>query len=224
MRSASSRSWPATAEELIREQERLGAETPPPWSAPQAPLRIAACAVCFGRADDMGHAAAALWCDGATEAMATARAPVAAPFEHGLLALREGPLLESAVRSLLFMPDVLLVQAAGRDHPRRAGLALHLGAVLGIPTAGITTLPFRAQGATPGAERGSRSALMLGAEQVGFWLRTRAGTQPLAVHAGWRTDAATAADVVLAAVCGARFPEPVRLARAAARAHRFRYA
>lgn len=66
------------------------------------------------------------------------------PYEPGLLALREGPLLEAAVRALPVMPDVLLVNATGRDHPLRAGLALHLGAVLELPTVGVTHRPVLA--------------------------------------------------------------------------------
>jgi len=216
-------SWPETADELIRTQERLGREQPPPWPLPSSPLLIGACAVCFGRFADMGYAAATMWREGAFETVAATRSEVRAPFEHGLLALREGPLLESAVRSLFWLPDVLLVQAAGRDHPRRAGLALHLGAVLGIPTVGVTSRPFRARGEPAGPEQGSRSPLMLDAKHVGFWLRTQAGIQPLAVHAAWRADPEVAVEVVLAAVRGARFPEPLRRARAAARDHRFRF-
>ena len=71
------------------------------------------------------------------------------PYLPALLALREGPLLEQAVRALPIVPEVLIVNATGRDHPRRAGLALHLGAVLGLPTVGVTTRPLVAQGAWP---------------------------------------------------------------------------
>ena len=72
--------------------------------------------------------------------------PAAGPYLPALLALREGPLLEQAVRALSIAPEVLVVNATGRDHPRRAGLALHLGAVLGLATVGVTTRPLVAQG------------------------------------------------------------------------------
>jgi deoxyribonuclease V len=122
-----------------------------------------------------------------------------APYEPGLLALREGALLEAALRALPELPDVLLVDATGRDHPRRAGLALQLGAMLELPTVGVTHSP-----------------LMLGGELVGCWLRTRAGTRPLAIHAAWRIHPDTAANVVLA-VSRVRTPEPLRRARRRAR-------
>jgi deoxyribonuclease V len=140
-----------------------------------------------------------------------------APYEPGLLALREGPVLEAAARSLGTPPDVLLVDATGRDHPRRAGLALHLGSILDLPTVGVTHRPLLAKGDDPSDEQGATSPLVLGDETVGAWLRTRPGTRPLAVHAAWRTDPETAVSVVLEALLGHRTPEPLRLARTLAR-------
>jgi len=143
-----------------------------------------------------------------------------APFESGLLALREGPLLARAVSALRAQPEVLLVNASGRDHPRRAGLALQLGAELGIPTVGVTHRPLLARGPWPEERRGATSALVIDAEPVATWLRTRAHARPLVVHPGWRTDLATAVAVVAHAAHGARTPEPLRAARRAARTAR----
>jgi deoxyribonuclease V len=142
-----------------------------------------------------------------------------AGYKPGLLALREGPLLERAVRKLGVAPNVLLVNATGRDHPRRAGLALHLGAMLGIPSVGVTHRPLLAAGIWPD-EGSSSSPLLLDGEVVGFWLRNVPGTRPLAVHAGWRTDAETAVAVVLGCTGAARTPGPLRLARQVARSAR----
>jgi len=142
------------------------------------------------------------------------------PYEPGLLALREGPLLEAAVLRLSQPPDVLLVNATGRDHPRRAGLALHLGAVLGIPTVGVTHRPLLAAGAWPSDARGAHSPLHIDGEVVGCWLRVQRAVRPLAVNAGWRTDVAVACAVVLAATRHVRAPEPLREARRLARSAR----
>jgi deoxyribonuclease V len=144
-----------------------------------------------------------------------------AAYQPGLLALREGDVLEAAVRALTQPPDVLLVDATGRDHPRRAGLALHLGAVLDVPTVGVTHRPLGAEGEWPEDERGARSPLMLEGDLAGHWLCTRVGTRPLAVHAAWRTDPATASEVVLS-TSRARTPEPLRQARRQAREARAR--
>jgi deoxyribonuclease V len=125
-------------------------------------------------------------------------------------------LLEAAVGALAEPPDVLLVDATGRDHPRRVGLALHLGAAVDLPTIGVTHRPFVAEGAWPPDERGAMSPLLLDDELAGYWLRTRPGTRPLAVHAGWRTDPDIAIDVVLS-TSWLRTPEPLRRARRRAR-------
>ena len=219
--------WPETEDELIAVQERLAQETPEPWMSPSRPYAIGGCFVCFprgkhgvGSAGDPGWAAAVVFEGARVVARGAVRGEAGAPYQAGLLALREGKLLETAVRALGVMPDVLLVDATGRDHPRRAGLALHLGAVLGIPTVGVTHRPLVAQGEWPPDDPGARSELELDGEVVGFWLRTRAGTRPLAVHAAWRTDPETAAAVVLAALAGRRAPEPLRLARTLARTAR----
>jgi deoxyribonuclease V len=133
-----------------------------------------------------------------------------------------GPLLEQAVRALPIAPEVLVVNATGRDHPRRAGLALQLGAVLGLPTVGMTTRPLVAEGDWPADQRDATAPLLLGGEVVGCRVRTRAGAKPVAVHAAWQTDALDAVRVVLAATRRARTPEPLRRARTLARTRRAR--
>jgi len=118
---------------------------------------------------------------------------------------------------------VLLVDASGLDHPRRAGLALHLGAVTGIPTVGVTRRPLVAEeGELPALVRGASSPVRLAGEVVGHWVCTRTGARPVLAHAGWRTDPDTAAAVVLAASTqAARAPVPLQEARRVAREARF---
>ncbi len=214
--------WPRTVEELLAEQERLARASPPPWRGD--PEWIAGCVVVFarggagpGEAGDPGFAAAALF--HRRELAATSVISGAAPyaFAPGLLALREGPLLAAAVAGLPRRPDVLLANATGRDHARGAGLALHLGALLDLPTVGITNRPLVAAGPPPDAARGATSPLLLDGEPVAAWLRTATAARPVVVHAAWRTDLRTAIDVVLATGIGARTPGPIREARRAAR-------
>jgi deoxyribonuclease V len=217
--------WPGSEHELIERQEQLARAAPAPWRPPEGPYSLGGCFVCFPRGEPSGPgakgdpawAAAALARPGGRYVEAVATGAAGAAFEPGLLALREGPLLEAAVRALPETPGVLLVDATGRDHPRGAGLALHLGCVLDVPTVGVTHRPLRAEGVWPVDRRGAASPLLLGSETVGCWVRTRAGTRPLAVHAAWRTDVATAVEVVLATTREARTPEPLRRARRAAR-------
>ncbi len=219
--------WPLTPEELVAQQVALARLRPEPWRFCGALRSVAACFVCFprgragpGSAGEVGWAAAALCREGQLVATATVRGQAAWPYEPGLLALREGPLLEAAVRALPERPELLVVNATGRDHPRRAGLAVHLGFRLGIPTIGVTRRPMLARGELPEAARGSVRPLWLEGEVVAYWVRTKHGTAPLVAHAGWRTDPETAAQVLLSLTGRWRTPEPLRQARAAARAAR----
>jgi deoxyribonuclease V len=218
--------WPATAHELIQLQQALGESTPEHWQPLATVLRIGACFVCFepvhgaGAAGDRGFAGAAVTYRRRLLAGVTSSGPAGGPYLPALPALREGPLLEQAVRALAITPEVLVVNATGRDHPRRAGLALHLGAVLGLPTVGVTTWPLVAQGAWPADQRAATAPLLLGGKVVGYWVRTPAGARPVAVHAAWQTDAQDAVQVILAATRRARTPEPLRRARTLARTRR----
>lgn len=208
-------------------QRELAAASPPAWRSGRQQLVIAGCVVCFPRGQggrgaigDRAWAAAAVWRGGRLAAEATVDGQAGAVYEPGLLALREGPCLEAAVRALRLWPDVLLVDATGRDHPRRAGLALQLGAVLDLPTVGITHRPLLARGRWPQDVAGATAPLMLAGERVAVWLRTRRGARPLAVHGAWRTSVDEAVRVALAASGRYRTPEPLRDARRLARSAR----
>jgi deoxyribonuclease V len=148
---------------------------------------------------------------------------VPAAYSPGLLALREGPALAEACARLRPRPDVLLVDATGRDHPRRAGLAVHLGWAAGLPTVGVTHRTLLAEGAMPASPApGNLSPVAAGGETVGYWVRTRTGARPVVAHAGWRTTPAMAAEVVLlASTEAARTPVPLQEARRVAREARW---
>lgn len=217
--------WPTSERDLIARQDSLARLASNRLLLGDASVgMLGGVFVCFergrsgpGAAGDRGWAGAAVVLASGRAATDVAAGTAGSGYEPGLLALREGPLLEAAVRALPELPEVLLVNATGRDHPRRAGLALHLGAVLDVPTVGVTHRTLLAEGEWPEDEYGATSPLEIAGDPVGCWLRTRPGTRPLAVHAAWRTDAATAVDVVLAAIRGTRAPEPLRRARQAAR-------
>jgi deoxyribonuclease V len=217
--------WPETPLDLVRLQRELASRRPAPWRPSGPRPLVAGCFVCFARgASGRGHAGERGWAGAALmradrhlAGTAVVAGEAAAPYEPGLLALREGRLLEAAVRALPREPEVVVANATGRDHPRGAGLALHLGAVLDLPSVGVTDRPLLAAGAEPGAERGAHSPLLLDGVEVARLLRTRAGARPLVVHPGWRMDLDTAVSVVLAAIRRARTPEPLRRARREAR-------
>ena len=215
--------WPTDADALVARQRELAGLSPAPWSLSDGPLSSAGCWACFprgesgpGRAGDLAWSAAVLLEEARLLASRVGPGAARAGYVPGMLALRLGPLLEGVVRLLPRRPAVLLVDGTGRDHPRRAGLALHLGAELGVPTVGVTHRPLLAEGPWPADERGATSPVRLDGDVVATWVRTRVGTRPLVVHPGWRTDLDTAVEVVRR-LAARRTPEPLRAARQAAR-------
>jgi deoxyribonuclease V len=219
-------SWPADAQTLVERQREIAALRPEPWRPGPGELWVGGCWASFARGvsgsgavGDPAWTAAAILTGRRVVACRVAPAAAGAGYAPGLLALRLGHLLENVVRLLPARPDVLLVDGTGRDHPRGAGLALHLGAELDLPTIGVTHRPLLARGDWPADERGATAPLMLDGEVVAAWVRTREGTRPLVVHPGWRTDLDTAVAVVRRTTTH-RTPEPLRLARQAAREER----
>jgi deoxyribonuclease V len=210
--------WPIAADELERVQVWIASTTPESWVPQRFPKPVGACFVCFAPWHRYEKAfAAAVLVPGGGRTTAVVEAKITVPYQPGLLALREGPVLEAAARALPELPELMVVNATGLDHPRRAGLAIHLGAVLEIPTIGITERPLVAEGALPGPKVGDTSPLYLEGEVVANWIRTREGTRPVIAHAGWRTSADTAAWVTAHLCRRFRTPEPMRRARRAAR-------
>lgn len=223
--------WPKTEDELATVQQRLSRLSPEPWLPAGPPHSIGACFVCFpkrfmrpGGPGDRAWAAAVVLTGDRVTAQASCEGHAPAAYRPGFLALREGPLLEEVIRAVSVPIEVLLVDATGKDHPRGAGLALHLGARLGVPTIGVTDRPLIAQGGWPRDQRGAMSPVFSHNEIVGYWVRTVERARPVLAHAAWRTDADTAARVVLDASSRARTPDPLRLARQMARSSRSRAA
>jgi deoxyribonuclease V len=218
------RVWPSNADSLIAYQRRLAAATPEPWTFDPDTAIIGGCWVCFPRGlvgpgsdHDPAWSAAMIMFRGRMLEQQVISGIARAAYVPGLMALRLGPLMEETVRALTDRPNVLLLDATAGDHPRRAGLALHLGAELDVPTIGVTHRPLVAHGEWPRDQRGATSPLMIEDSVVGCWLRTQPGVRPLAVHPGWRIDLGTAVAVVTTLTRRRRTPEPLRRARELAR-------
>jgi deoxyribonuclease V len=135
------------------------------------------------------------------------------PYVPGLLSFRELPVLLAAISRLRCEPDVALVDGQGIAHPRRMGIAAHLGLLWDVPTIGCgkSRLVGDARGEL-GRARGSRRLLYDRGEKVGSLLRTRDGVKPLWVSPGHRMDIASAVRIVLACTGRYRLPEPIRAA------------
>jgi deoxyribonuclease V len=134
------------------------------------------------------------------------------PYVPGLLSFRELPVLLQAFRKLSAVPDVILADAQGVAHPRRLGLASHLGLWLDLPTIGCAKSLLCGVAAEPRLERGAWTALHDADEIVGRMLRTKDRVRPLIISPGHKTDLQKASEIVLHCGRGYRLPEPIRQA------------
>jgi deoxyribonuclease V len=177
---------------------------------------VAGADVAFSKRDDLVFAAVVLmtWPECVTTATATAVREGAFPYVPGLLSFREGPAVLEAFGRLASDPDLVLFDGQGTAHPRRLGLAAHLGLLLDVPSIGCAKSRLCGQHEEPGRGRGSTAELTDGGEVIGAAVRTRDGVRPLYVSPGHRMDLQSAVSFTLAACRGFRLPEPTRRAHA----------
>ena len=143
---------------------------------------------------------------------ATAEMAVSFPYVPGLLAFREGPVVLAALAQLEHRPDLLMFDAQGIAHPRRVGLAAHLGVLLDIPAVGCAKSRLTGVFTEPNRRKGSWTPLLDGDEVIGAVLRTRDGVRPVFVSVGHRVDLETAVSLTLGCTTKYRLPEPTRWA------------
>lgn len=213
--------WPEDEGGALAVQDRMRALVDREGPGPQAPRTLAGLDVAYA-GDGRGTgkvrvAAAVVVVDADTLApveTATAVGDTVFPYVPGLFAFRELPTLVEALRCLNTIPDLLLCDGQGLAHPRRFGLACHLGVLTGLPTAGVAKTPFvgRYEAGDLAGRRGAWAPLLDGDETVGRALRTRDGVKPVFVSTGHRIDLDTACRHVLAAARDYRLPETTRLA------------
>ena len=219
--------WAPSPREAIQLQRELAARvvsSPPDGFAPRIVAGVDAAfpRAAGGRARDV-VAAAVAWDlrERAVVETRTIRRPLSFPYVPGLLSFREAPAALEALTSLETPVDAVITDGHGLAHPRRFGLACHLGVLTGLPTAGCAKSVLVGDFDPPGLERGSRTLLVHREETVGAVVRTRARVSPVFVSVGHRLDLEAAVRLVLAAGAGFRLPEPTRRAdRACAAARR----
>ena len=148
-------------------------------------------------------------------AQAWAEGAVDFAYVPGLLSFREAPVMELAVRKLAVWPDVLLVDGQGLAHPRRFGLACHLGVALDMATIGCGKSRLVGQYDEPGRRKGCQRRLMDRGEVIGRVVRTREGVKCVYVSVGHKVELDQAAKLVLGSCGRYRLTEPIRAA------HRF---
>ncbi len=212
--------WDLTPREAAEIQRRLAGRVetaPPPGFQPRFVVGVDAA---FPRPDPGAPrevvAAAVVWDLREQRAVEErlVRRPLAFPYVPGLLSFREAPAVLDALAGLTTTPDALLADGHGLAHPRRFGLACHLGVLTGLPSAGCAKSVLVGAHEEPGPERGARTRLVHRGELVGAALRTRSRVRPVFVSVGHRLDLESAVRLVLACGGGRRLPEPTRLADA----------
>lgn len=147
-------------------------------------------------------------------------APASFPYVPGLLSFREVPALALAFERLQGQPDLLLVDGQGIAHPRRLGIAAHVGLLADVPTIGCAKSRLCGVAAEPGVDRGAKSELVDGGEVIGLVLRTRTGVKPVYVSVGHLIGLEVAAAWVLRLARRYRLPEPIRVADALSKGRR----
>ena len=130
----------------------------------------------------------------------------------GLLSFREAPALLAVLRKLEAEPDAMLIDGHGLAHPRRFGIACHVGLIADLPSVGCAKSRLVGEHEEPAMTRGSRRPLLHQGETIGSVLRTRSATKPVYTSIGHRIDLAAAVRLTLLCGAGHRLPEPTHLA------------
>jgi len=205
--------WPLTVEEAIAIQEQLKGEI---ITSDQLELvkYVAGVDVGFEASGTITRAAVAVlsFPDLQLQESALARRPTSFPYVPGFLSFREIPAVLDALEKVKVIPDLLLCDGQGIAHPRRFGIACHLGLIVNIPAIGVAKSLLIGKHEEVPDSRGSWQPLRHRGETIGSVLRTRIGTKPLYISSGHRVSLPTAIDYVLRCTPKYRLPETTRIA------------
>ena len=203
-----------SATTLIEQQKRMAGKVIKADLAPTSIRTVAGVDAAFPERGRVTRAAVVLmsypelvWLE-----QASAEMPTRLPYIPGLLSFREVPAILDALRKLSCEPDLVLCDGQGLAHPRRFGVACHLGVETSLCTIGVAKSRLCGEAEEPGRERGATTALNERGETIGTVLRTRTGVRPVFVSIGHRISLARATELVLNCAPRYRLPEPIRRA------------
>lgn len=204
-------SWKLTPSEARRLQEKLAPQVVT-RSRPGPIRRVAGADVAFSRDGKRAIAGMVLMEFPSLQITECvhATAPLAFPYVPGLLTFREGPALERAFKKLSRRPDLVFFDGQGLAHPRRIGIASHMGLLWNIPSIGCAKSRLCGEESAPGLRRGAWTPLKDKGEVIGAVLRTRHGVKPVYISVGHLIDLETALAMTLACHDGTRIPKPTR--------------
>ena len=209
--------WQVSLAEASDIQRRLAAQVSR-TSNITTPCFIAGVDISVNKVQDMANGAVVVLSYPELRLVETkaAQGKLAIPYIPGFLSFREAPLILAACERLTVTPDLILVDGQGIAHPRRLGLASHLGLFLNTPTIGCAKSVLCGRHEVPGDEPGSYAEIIDNGETIGVALRTRLRVKPIYVSIGHKVDLQSAIYWVLECCRGYRLPEPTRLAHLAA--------
>jgi deoxyribonuclease V len=205
--------WDLTPTQAIAIQRELAGQVSAE-ALTKPPRYLAGVDCAFDKANNLCIAAAVLWdmqnntvCD-----QHVVHQPISFPYIPGLLSFREAPAMLAALAGLNVRPDVILTDGQGLAHPRRFGIACHLGIITEIPAIGCAKSLLIGDFQSPGVSRGATADLTHKQERIGKVVRTRSRVKPLFISIGHRIDLESAVALVLECCRGFRLPEPTRQA------------
>lgn len=216
--------WPTTEAEALSIQNTLA-----PRVDVSRPLErfefVAGCDIAYHITEPVLFAAVVVVRvgDGAVIETQTVTQEVTFPYIPGLLSFREIPAILGAFANLRHTPDVVMLDGQGVAHPRRFGLACHLGLWLDLPCLGCAKSWLIGDHTEPGTQAGDVAPLTIGGEPVGAVLRSASGAKPVYVSPGHKIDLESAVEVVRSTLSGYRHPTPTREAHMAANALRGKF-
>ncbi|MBC8505678.1 MAG: deoxyribonuclease V [Anaerolineales bacterium] len=206
--------WDLPPKDAIQLQEQLRTRVISSSLADESIQYVAGIDVGFPRNREIAHAAIVLLKYPSMELVdqGLAELPVSMPYVPGLLSFREIPVILAALEEITLTPDLLITDSQGIAHPRRFGLACHLGVLLDMPAIGCAKSILVGKHSTLRKMRGSTADLVDNGETIGSVVRTRDGVKPVYISIGHRVDLTSAVRIILNCGSGYRLPEPTRWA------------
>ncbi|MBA3923255.1 MAG: deoxyribonuclease V [Nostocaceae cyanobacterium] len=214
MKIEQSHPWPATVGEAIAIQEELQVQVITEDQLPETVQYVAGVDMGFDAGGTISRAAVAVLSFPDLQVVETTIAyrPTSFPYVPGFLSFREIPAVLDALEKVKTIPDLILCDGQGIAHPRRLGIACHLGLIIDIPTIGVAKSRLVGKYDEVAETKGSWQPLIYQDETVGAVLRTRTGVRPLYISSGHRVSLPTALDYVLRCTPKYRLPETTRVA------------
>ncbi|NMG07007.1 deoxyribonuclease V [Brasilonema sp. UFV-L1] len=214
MKISQRHAWSLTVDEAIKIQEELRDEVITEDKLKEPVQFVAGVDMGFEADGTISRAAVAVlsFPDLQLQETSLARRPTTFPYIPGFLSFREIPAVLDALEKIQIIPDIILCDGQGIAHPRRFGIACHLGLLVDIPTIGVAKSLLVGQHEDVPETRGSYQPLIHKGETIGVVLRTRTGVKPLYISSGHKISLPTAIDYVLRCTTKYRLPETTRIA------------